>query len=292
MRKRWFILFLLLPLVVQAEETPRSAMHKGLKAYKAGDYTNAVSFLKKTVLEFPGIGNYNLGNAYYRLKEYEKAAQTFNEVLRSPDLALQAKAYYNRANALFSQATNITDIKQSNRAIEFAFQAEDSYEKSLLLNPHDLDAKQNFERARNLRMQLEFKKGKWYYDQADALLKKYKAKKAKQLYLLSKKEFTHLLKDLDPSYTSAKDYIKNIDQKLAMLQKSVEDARANLDKSLLFIKDYQYALAARALTQLPPEFRYAFDLEPELKKKYEEIIKKDSQVLKIIKDLSKKNLSK
>ena len=37
-----YLWFFLAVSAVQAEDTPRSSMRKGLKAYKAGDYTNAV----------------------------------------------------------------------------------------------------------------------------------------------------------------------------------------------------------------------------------------------------------
>ena len=67
---------------VHAEDTPRSSMRKGLKAYKTGDYTNAVEHLEKTVLEFPSIGNYNLGSAQYRMGDYKAADESFSEALR------------------------------------------------------------------------------------------------------------------------------------------------------------------------------------------------------------------
>ena len=80
-------------LCARAEDTPRSSMRKGLKAYRAGDYTNAVGHLEKTVPEFPDIGSYNLGNARFRAGDFEGAAEAYNEALRSQDLALQAKSY-------------------------------------------------------------------------------------------------------------------------------------------------------------------------------------------------------
>ena len=125
-----------------AEETPRSAMRKGLKAYNAGDYTNAVTLLEKTVLEFPGTGNYNMGNAYYRMGEYEKAAECYEEALRTTDLKLQANACFNRGNALLAQTTVMTEPEQIGQAIECAFQAMAMFEQSLLLHPEDLQAKQ------------------------------------------------------------------------------------------------------------------------------------------------------
>jgi tetratricopeptide (TPR) repeat protein len=278
-------------VAVQAEETPRSAMHKGLKAYQNGDYTNAIQYLEKTALEFPDLGNYNLGNAHYKNGDYEAAEKNYTEALRSTDLQLQAKAYFNRGNALLGRTTQLTGPEQIALAAELAFQAEDMYEKSILLAPDDLGAKRNFERARNLRIKLEFNRGKWLFDQAEALLKEFKAKEAKQNYLQAKKQFEHILNDIDPNQNKSKQYLANVEARLEMLRKAVEATERNLNVALQMIKDYQYALAAERLVVDSDERKYAFDLKPDLKKKYEETAKKDQEVLKIIKELSTLNIA-
>ncbi len=276
-------------LSIHAEETPRSAMRKGLKAYKAGDYTNAVQYLEKTALEFPDIGNYDLGNAHYRNGDYEAAEKNYTEALRSTDLELQAKAYFNRGNALLARTTKMTGPEQIQLAAELAFQAEDMYEKSILLAPADLDAKRNFERARNLRIKLEFNRGKWLYDQAEALLKEFKAKEAKKNYLQAKTQFEHILNDIDPNQNKSKQYLANVEERLEMLRKAVKQTEHNLELAIQQVKDYQYVLAAERLAADSDERKYAFDLKPDLKKQYEETAKKDQEVLKIIKELSTLN---
>ena len=168
-------------------------MRKGLKAYKRGDYTNAVQTLEKTALEFPAIGNYNLGNAQYRLGDYEAADESYNEALRTTDLELQAKAYFNRGNALLARTTALSGPEQIGMAIELAFQAMDMFEKSILLAPEDIEAKQNYERAWHLRLKLEYNLGKWYFDQAETLLQEYKAKDARTQLPQAMKQFEHIL---------------------------------------------------------------------------------------------------
>lgn len=275
-----------------AEETPRSAMRKGLKAYARGDYTNAVKYLEKTVLEFPAIGNYNLGNALYRSGNYEKAAKCYTEALRTTDLELQAKAYFNRGDALLARTTTLTGPEPIQLAAELAFQAEDMFEKAILLAPDDMAAKRNFERARNLRIKLEFNRGKWLYDQAEGLLKKYKAKDAKKDYLQAKAQFRHILDDIEPGHNLSKQYLANVEQRLEMLRKAVADTEHNLKVALDLVDDYQYVLAAERLSAESDAKKYAFDLKPDLKKRYEETAKKDQQVLKIIKQLSTVNQAK
>ena len=284
------ILFLL-PLAVHAEETPRSAMHKGLKAYRAGDYTNAVDYLEKTALEFPFIGHYDLGNAYYRLQEYEKAEKAFMEALRSPDLGLQAKAYFNLGNTYLARTTKLTDPSQIALAAELAFKAEDNYEKAMRLAPEDVAAKQNFERARSLRIDLEFNRGKWLYDQAEELLKKFKAKDAQKNYQAAKTQFERILRDIEPNENRAKQYLANTEQKLEMLRLAVEQTKKDLQTALQYIHDYQYIMAANLLSKESDERKYAFDLDPELKKKFEETMKKDQQVLEIIKKTETQKLN-
>lgn len=280
-----FVILICGTVPVHAEDTPRSAMRKGLKAYKRGDHTNAVQALEKTALEFPAIGNYNLGNALYRLGEYEAAAESYNESLRTTDLELQAKAYFNRGNALLARTTALTGQEQIGMAIELAFQAMDMFEKSILLAPEDLQAKQNFERAQQLRLKLEYNLGTWYFDQAESLLQEYKAKDAQTNYRQARKQFEHILANVDPNHGESKQHLPKIEERLQMLALAVEAAGHDLEIALRQIEDYQYMLAAQRLTTETDERKYAFDIKPDLKKQYEETIKKNQDVLKIIEEL-------
>ncbi|HEY5621992.1 MAG TPA: tetratricopeptide repeat protein [Pontiella sp.] len=274
----------------RAEETPRSAMRKGLKSYHRGDYTNAVGLLEKTVLEFPDIGNYNLGNAQYRAGNYEAAAETFNEALRTTDLELQAKAYFNRGNALLARITELTGQDQIRLAVELSFQAVDMYEKSLLLEPEDLAAKQNYERAQQLRLNLEYNLGKWYFERAESLLQEYRAKEAQSHYHQARQQFNHILENVEPHHEASRSYLPQIEERLSMLIRAVEEAESDLAVALQQVDDYQYMLAAQRLTTESDERKYAFDLKPDLKKRYEETIQKNQDVLEIIRELTTLNI--
>ncbi len=278
--------------VVQAEDTPRSSMRKGLKAYTAGNYTNAVDFLRKTALEFPAIGNYNLGNAQYRLGDYEAATTSYNEALRTTDLKLQKKAYFNRGDALLARTTELTGQEQIGSAIELAFQAMDMFEKAILLDPADQEAKQNFERAQQLRLKLEYNLGRWFFDQAESLLQEYKAKDAQRNYQQAKHQFEHILENVDSNHGEAAQHLPKITARLQMLDRALNTAETDLEIALKQIEDYQYMLATQRLTMETDDRKFAFDLKPDLKKSYEETVQKNQEVLKIIEELSSLNTVK
>ena len=287
------VLLLLIPAVsVRAEDTPRSSMRKGVKDYQSGSFSNAVTHFEKTTLEFPSTGNYNLGNALYRAGDFEAAADCYNEALRTTDLTLQAKAYFNRGNALLARTTALSGPEQIEIAIELAFQAMDMFEKVILLTPDDITVKQNFERAQRLRLQLENNLGMWYFDQAEALLQEYKAKDARTHYRQARKQFSGILENIDPAHADSKRYLPVIHQRLEMLKQAVETAENDLVAALQFIADYQYMLAAQRLTTETDERKYAFDIQPDLKEKYEETGRKNSEVLKVIQELSNLNMVK
>jgi Ca-activated chloride channel family protein len=286
------ILLFVCAAAVRAEDTPRSSMRKGLKAYQSGSYTNAVEHLEKTSLEFPSIGNYNLGNALYRNGDFEAAAGCFNEALRTTDLGLQAKAYFNGGNALLARTTSLSGPEQIAIAIELTFQAMDLFEKAILLTPDDISAKQNFERAERLRLKLNYNLGMWYFEQAEALLQEYKAKDVRTYYTQARKQFYHILQDIDPAHGNSARYLPIVDQRLEMLKRAVETAERDLAAALQFIADYQYMLAAQRLTTETDERKYAFDIKPDLKEQYEETGRKNSEVLNVIQELSNLNIVK
>ena len=186
-----------------AEESPRASMKKGLRAYQSGVYTNAVESLKKTVLTYPDLGHYNLGAAYFKQHAFKEASTHFQEALRSTDLSLQADAYYNRGNALLAQTTELTEPEDIDTAIQLAFEALEQFEFSLRLKPDKLDAKQNYERAAQLRLSLEFKRGKWLFDHAEKCLQEAQAKKALEHYQKAQQQFEKILIEIDPVHPEA-----------------------------------------------------------------------------------------
>jgi len=289
--KMLFFLLLLMPIFVRADRTPRQWMKKGLKHYEQGAYSNALQALEKTTLKFPALGNYNLGNTQYRLKNFQAAEDAYRQALRTTDLDLQSRAYFNLGNSLLAQTTRISDQQEIDKAIDLTLQAMEMYESALLLNPEDPDAKQNHERAWMLWKNLEFNKGRYYFEKAEALLKEYKAKDARENYLKAREQFNYILKKVNPEDEESKQLLARTTERLEMLRKAVEDTEKALTLALRYIDDYQYKMAAKLLTTETDTRKYAFDLKPELKKKFEETAKKNQQILKIIRECTSLNMA-
>jgi Ca-activated chloride channel family protein len=93
------------------------------------------------------------------LGRHEEASARYQEALRSPDLALQGRAYYNRGNALYrmteappSPGSPPAPAAIAPAAIEEALRM---YERALFLDPGDEDAKVNYELALRLKEQIQ-----------------------------------------------------------------------------------------------------------------------------------------
>jgi Ca-activated chloride channel family protein len=130
-----------------------------VKAYKSGDYTNAFNALNDVTEKFPDIGNYNRGNVRYRQKDFQGAETAYNSAAaQTSDNALKQKAFYNRGTALLAGTAQQNDPAQIDARIATATQATGLFEQALSLDPNDLDAKQNLERALNLKEKLEQQK--------------------------------------------------------------------------------------------------------------------------------------
>jgi len=128
-------------------------------AYKKGDYTNALQAVGKITEKFPDIGNYNRGNVLYRQKDFQGSEKAYSaSAAQTADSALKQKALYNRGTALLAGTTQQKESEQVDTKIAAATQAAGFFEQSLGLNPKDLDAKQNLERALKLKEKLEEQK--------------------------------------------------------------------------------------------------------------------------------------
>jgi tetratricopeptide (TPR) repeat protein len=290
-----FIMLTLVLLVtaapVYASDSARSYMRKGLKAYKQENYSDALSNFNQASAEFPDVSAYNLGNTYYRMGDYAQATNSYHKALESDDLELQAHVYYNLGNALLEpiNVTNYAERVKVDQAVEQTIQATEMFENALRLNPDDLAAKQNFERALLHQTELELNLGKYIFDQAESLLQEYKAKEAQTNYIEARKQFEHILAEVNPNHAEAKQYLPKIEERLNMLDRAVETAENDLNIALQQIDNYQYDLAAQRLMEDSDGRKFAFDIKPELKKKYEETIQKNQQVIQIIEILSSLN---
>ena len=141
MQRLLYIFFLFAVVGAHAQKMPeRRDVRRGNRLYNRGDYTTAVERYAQALLNAPDCyeATYDLGNALYKSEWFDKAeemmARAAADTLRTD--ADRAEAFYNLGNAQFQQ-------QKYKEALE-------SYRRSLLLNPDDMEAKYNFAYTKKL----------------------------------------------------------------------------------------------------------------------------------------------
>ncbi|MDR1759459.1 MAG: tetratricopeptide repeat protein [Fibrobacter sp.] len=119
-------------------------INDGNKLFAAEKYEEALEeYLKAREAEPSNFWvMYNLGDAYYRLGNYEKAKEEFAFALRSPDSSLASKAAYNLANTHFRIGE--ANSEPSARIASYR-EAAAYYKKAIDLNTAYENAKKNVE---------------------------------------------------------------------------------------------------------------------------------------------------
>jgi len=113
----------------------------GLNNYKNKKYEEAKSYYEQVLakIENNAAASLGLGASHYQLGDIPNATKSFEEALKSEDINIQDRAYYNLGNSLYSQ-------QKMEESVAF-------YRKALELNPNDNDAKFNYELAKYLVQQ-------------------------------------------------------------------------------------------------------------------------------------------
>ncbi len=108
-------------------------VREGNRLFEKKDYEGAMKEYRqgeKMDAKAPEIP-FNIGNSFYREKNYQAAKEAYGRSLAFGEDALSAKAHYNIGNTLYREGDAKGALK--------------SYKKALDLNPSDLDAKYNIE---------------------------------------------------------------------------------------------------------------------------------------------------
>jgi Ca-activated chloride channel homolog len=128
--KRLAILAIIMGLPVQVH-----AEHPGIKAYNNQQYEVAKDTFSNSLSQRPdqGAALYNLGNSYYKLKDYKSAAQAYKEAIPNVSEKQLIDAYYNLGS---------TQLQDNNLKGAIA-----AYKEVLKRDPNHIKTKQNIELA-------------------------------------------------------------------------------------------------------------------------------------------------
>ncbi len=108
-------------------------VERGLKAYEAGRYDEALRAFEDAKKELPSsaVLEFNRGNALYKLGRKDEAKEAYRRVAETDRSDLKEKDYYNMGNAW-------AEMGNAKEAIT-------AYRKALTLDPKDEDARHNLE---------------------------------------------------------------------------------------------------------------------------------------------------
>ena len=115
--------------------TPDQVNNSGHGPYANADYSAALDAYETSRERVPRAGEprYNVGNALYRMENFEESLKEYDEALKYAKGDLRSRGFFNRGNAAF-------------RTQQYAHAVE-AYKEVLRMNPDDSDAKHNLELA-------------------------------------------------------------------------------------------------------------------------------------------------
>lgn len=132
-------IMLALVTVPSSAQPDRKDVRRGNRDFRKEDWKAAeIDYRKALVKDSSSVAaNYNLGNTLYRMGDMEQARKSYDALKESaPSSPAVSDLYYNMGNAA-SQA------KDWQAAV-------DAYKESLLRNPGDMDAKENYVYAKEM----------------------------------------------------------------------------------------------------------------------------------------------
>ena len=155
-----------------ADPSARASFDAGLRDFASSNYPAASNaFLAAAAAApaeklDPAAAFFNAGLSAYAAGDLTAAADSFARAAAGSDLSLQAKAYYNRGNALLHQAgspaaampmptMSTQELASAESSVGEAIQM---FENAIALDPKDVDAKANYELAVLKQQQLQQQK--------------------------------------------------------------------------------------------------------------------------------------
>jgi Ca-activated chloride channel family protein len=132
----------------------------GVNAYQQGKFEDAYKEFQDTLKSHPQSRaedelQFDSGTAAYKLKDYNKALESFSQALLTPDTGLQTKGHYNLGNTLYQHGEM---QKSDDKKLSDWTNALDHYEQTLKLDPQNKEAKDNYEYVKKKIDELKNKK--------------------------------------------------------------------------------------------------------------------------------------
>jgi len=137
-----------------------SATTPGIDAYQQGKFEDAYKEFQDTLKSHPQSRaeeklQFDSGTAAYKLKDYNKALESFSQALLTPDTGLQTKGHYNLGKTLYQRGEM---QKGDDKKLSDWTNALDHYEETLKLDPQNKEAKDNYEYVKKKIDELKNKK--------------------------------------------------------------------------------------------------------------------------------------
>jgi Ca-activated chloride channel family protein len=132
----------------------------GLKAYEDGKFEDAYRHFQETLRAHPQSRaedklQFDSGAAAYKLKDYNKALESFSQALLSRDTGLQSKSHFNLGNTLYQRGEA---EKSDEKKLSDWTNALNHYEQTLKVEPESKEAKENYEYVKKKIEELKNKK--------------------------------------------------------------------------------------------------------------------------------------
>jgi Ca-activated chloride channel homolog len=140
--------------------TSAFATAPGVDAFQQGKFEDAYKEFQETLKSHPESRaedelQFDSGTAAYKLKDYNKALESFSQALLTPDTGLQSKGHYNLGNTLYQHGEM---QKNDDKKLSDWTNALDHYEQTLKLDPQNKEAKDNYEYVKRKIDELKNKK--------------------------------------------------------------------------------------------------------------------------------------
>jgi tetratricopeptide (TPR) repeat protein len=132
MKQLIIVICILLQGFASYAQKEKKYIHQGNELYRQQKYAEAEASYRKSVEKSKESvqGNFNLGDALFKQKKFDNAAQKFTDIASSSDnKGVKAQAYHNLGNSLL-------ESKKLEESIE-------AYKKSLMNNPKDDETRYN-----------------------------------------------------------------------------------------------------------------------------------------------------